>query len=213
MTSGRRGPKLDAKHATKLLLDLRRSTLKRRGAADSEKDDEVFDDILNSMPPESVTNCFQGALVPSQFKFDSAAARTEEVTTDLGQDGESDEDDSREPNTDDVAPDAGYAGSDDGQERFAARGTEDRHSRSGESEGDVNLDARKNEAAAEVDRILSSQEPILGVGPLRERWHEYHRIMLLLHPDKGLVSGDRADRAMRLLLGARPKRRSSSSAA
>merc|ERR1712187_693397 len=58
-------------------------------------------------------------------------------------------------------------------------------------------------AQAEIDRILASRDvsAILGDGSEKE----YHRIVHLLHPDKGLVSRDdpRANQALRLAFAAR----------
>eukprot|EP00931_Biecheleriopsis_adriatica_P096779 TRINITY_DN7046_c0_g1_i2.p1 TRINITY_DN7046_c0_g1~~TRINITY_DN7046_c0_g1_i2.p1 ORF type:complete len:278 (-),score=49.10 TRINITY_DN7046_c0_g1_i2:64-846(-) len=61
---------------------------------------------------------------------------------------------------------------------------------------------RKREAEAEVKRILSSRgtvRDILGEGMIQDQKREYRRIALLIHPDKNLVSGDKANFAYRLL--------------
>jgi len=66
---------------------------------------------------------------------------------------------------------------------------------------------QEQQAAAEIDRILSARKEsdILGPGELSQQQHEFHRIALLLHPDKGLVSAgdERAFVALRLVLAAR----------
>jgi len=69
------------------------------------------------------------------------------------------------------------------------------------------LEERMRRAAAEVDRILAArmESDILGPGPLSHQQKEFQRIVLLLHPDKGLVSASdgRASDALRLAFAAR----------
>merc|ERR1712224_910123 len=64
------------------------------------------------------------------------------------------------------------------------------------------LEKLKTMANAEIDRILASRKvgDILGDGSKKE----FHRIVRLLHPDKGLVSVDdtRANQALRLVFAA-----------
>jgi hypothetical protein len=72
------------------------------------------------------------------------------------------------------------------------------------------LEERRRRAAAEVDRILASrrESDILGTGPASHQQQEFQRIILLLHPDKGLVSASdgRASDALRLTFAARRRR-------
>ncbi|CAK0850809.1 unnamed protein product [Prorocentrum cordatum] len=72
------------------------------------------------------------------------------------------------------------------------------------------LEERRRRAAVEVDRILSSrsERDILGPGPATHQRQEFQRIVLLLHPDKGLVSASdgRAADALRLAFAARRRR-------
>jgi len=58
---------------------------------------------------------------------------------------------------------------------------------------------RKAEAQAEVDRILATQnvEEIFGPGTVVEQKIQYRRLVRMLHPDKGLVNGERATLALR----------------
>jgi len=71
----------------------------------------------------------------------------------------------------------------------------------------TSVEERKRQAAAEIDRILASRKvsDILGAGPLSRQQQEFQRIVLLIHPDKGFVSGDdrRAFDALRLTFAAR----------
>jgi hypothetical protein len=66
---------------------------------------------------------------------------------------------------------------------------------------------QEQQASAEIDRILScrTESDILGPGSLSQQQREFHRIALLLHPDKGLVSAgdERAGVALRLIFAAR----------
>jgi len=77
------------------------------------------------------------------------------------------------------------------------------------------LEERRRRAAAEVDRILASRKEsdILGPGPASHHQQEFQRIVLLLHPDKGLVSASdrRASDALRLTFAARRRRGASAS--
>jgi len=72
------------------------------------------------------------------------------------------------------------------------------------------LEERRRQAAGEVDRILASrrESDILGPGPTSHQQQEFQRIVLLLHPDKGLVSASdrRASDALRLTFAARRRR-------
>merc|ERR1712232_663731 len=67
----------------------------------------------------------------------------------------------------------------------------------------LSVEELKIMAKREIDRILASREvsDILGNGGKRE----FHRILHLLHPDKGLVSvnDSRANQALRLVFAAR----------
>eukprot|EP00441_Pelagodinium_beii_P047433 CAMPEP_0197624772 /NCGR_PEP_ID=MMETSP1338-20131121/4312_1 /TAXON_ID=43686 ORGANISM="Pelagodinium beii, Strain RCC1491" /NCGR_SAMPLE_ID=MMETSP1338 /ASSEMBLY_ACC=CAM_ASM_000754 /LENGTH=231 /DNA_ID=CAMNT_0043194989 /DNA_START=340 /DNA_END=1032 /DNA_ORIENTATION=+ len=58
------------------------------------------------------------------------------------------------------------------------------------------------EAARQVKVILSAKSvtAVLGSGPVEERRIEFRRLAKLLHPDKSLVSGERANLALRRLL-------------
>lgn len=75
------------------------------------------------------------------------------------------------------------------------------------NQDDHTTEDRKSLAFAEVDRILASRQvsEILGAGPKRQQQQEFHRIVNLLHPDKGIVSTDdeRASLALRLTFAAR----------
>jgi len=77
------------------------------------------------------------------------------------------------------------------------------------------LEERRRRAAAEVDRILASrrESDILGTGPASHQQQEFQRIVLLLHPDKGLVSASdgRASDALRLTFAARRRRNAKAS--
>mmetsp|Transcript_74398 Transcript_74398/g.231974 ORF Transcript_74398/g.231974 Transcript_74398/m.231974 type:complete len:509 (-) Transcript_74398:518-2044(-) len=59
--------------------------------------------------------------------------------------------------------------------------------------------AQRGLAEAEVERILSTRDPreIFGPGDEASRKQEFRRLVRLLHPDKGLVSGERASLALR----------------
>ncbi|CAK0789742.1 unnamed protein product, partial [Prorocentrum cordatum] len=54
------------------------------------------------------------------------------------------------------------------------------------------------EAAFEVERILVCPDlgAVLGGGSLHQRRREFRRLLLLLHPDKGLAFGPRAAAAL-----------------
>lgn len=58
---------------------------------------------------------------------------------------------------------------------------------------------REAEAQAEVDRILATRnvEEIFGRGTVVEQKIQYRRLVRMLHPDKGLVDGERATLALR----------------
>lgn len=77
------------------------------------------------------------------------------------------------------------------------------------------VEERRRRAAAEVDRILASRKEIdiLGPGPASHQQQEFQRIVLLLHPDKGLVSASdgRAFDALRLTFAARRRRSANAS--
>lgn len=64
--------------------------------------------------------------------------------------------------------------------------------------------AQRPAAEAEVERILSTREQrnIFGPGDAIARKQEFRRLLLLLHPDKGLVSGERATLALRRVVEA-----------
>jgi len=65
-------------------------------------------------------------------------------------------------------------------------------------------DELRAEAAKQVEVILSARSAtaVLGDGPLEERRSEFRRLAKLLHPDKALVTGERANLALRRLLEA-----------
>jgi hypothetical protein len=77
---------------------------------------------------------------------------------------------------------------------------------------DVEQAALKAKAAAEAERILSARSvaEILGGGDRQDQKREFKRIVLLLHPDKGLVdpTDKKAGLALRLARGALSKTRS-----
>merc|ERR1712187_764404 len=54
-------------------------------------------------------------------------------------------------------------------------------------------------AAREVERILEMRDAdaVLGGGTVQQQSAEYRRLVRLLHPDKGLASGQRANLALR----------------
>lgn len=58
---------------------------------------------------------------------------------------------------------------------------------------------RREEAAREVERILATRDlaEIFGKGTAAQQKSEYRRLVRMLHPDKGLVSGERATLALR----------------
>jgi len=58
---------------------------------------------------------------------------------------------------------------------------------------------QRAEAAAEAERIIGVRDPraIFGGGTLAQQKGEFRRLVRLLHPDKGLVSGGRASLALR----------------
>mmetsp|Transcript_79937 Transcript_79937/g.258934 ORF Transcript_79937/g.258934 Transcript_79937/m.258934 type:complete len:192 (-) Transcript_79937:61-636(-) len=62
--------------------------------------------------------------------------------------------------------------------------------------------AARAEAAQEAERILATKDirAIFGNGQVVERKAEYRRLVRLLHPDKGLASGERATLALRLVV-------------
>jgi len=70
-----------------------------------------------------------------------------------------------------------------------------------ESGGDSSLRA---EAAREVERILAApnQLAVLGGGAKKERTAKFRQLARMLHPDKGLVEGDRAALALRRVVEA-----------
>lgn len=63
---------------------------------------------------------------------------------------------------------------------------------------------QRAEALRQVEHILSARSvsAILGSGSLHERRSEFRRLARLLHPDKNLVRGERADLALRRLVEA-----------
>lgn len=63
---------------------------------------------------------------------------------------------------------------------------------------------QRAEALRQVDHILSARSvsAVLGGGSLHERRSEFKRLARLLHPDKNLVSGERASLALRRLVEA-----------
>lgn len=60
----------------------------------------------------------------------------------------------------------------------------------------------KKEAVQEVERILATRDmrALLGDGTVVEQKLEFRRLVRLLHPDKGLVAGERANLALRRLV-------------
>jgi len=62
--------------------------------------------------------------------------------------------------------------------------------------------ARRAEAQQEVERILAARDlsALLGEGSPAQRRSEYRRLVRMLHPDKGLVSGERATLALRRIV-------------
>jgi len=76
---------------------------------------------------------------------------------------------------------------------------------------DAELQAQRAKAAAEVERILSARnaDELLGQGSREDQKRQFKRILLLLHPDKGLVNHDdkRADLALRLAFAADTSRK------
>lgn len=64
--------------------------------------------------------------------------------------------------------------------------------------------AQRPIAEAEVERILATREPsgIFGNVDAAGRKQEFRRLLRLLHPDKGLVSGERATLALRRMVEA-----------
>jgi len=61
------------------------------------------------------------------------------------------------------------------------------------------------EADREVERVLAatSARGVLGTGSPSERTAKFRRLVRLIHPDKGLVSGERANMALRRVVEAR----------
>lgn len=76
---------------------------------------------------------------------------------------------------------------------------------------DAELQSQRAKAAAEVERILSARnaDELLGQGSREHQKRQFKRILLLLHPDKGLVNHDdkRADLALRLAFAADTSRK------
>lgn len=64
--------------------------------------------------------------------------------------------------------------------------------------------ASRAKAAAEVERVLAVRNScdIFGAGTIAERKAEFRRLARLLHPDKRLVTGDRASLALRRVVEA-----------
>lgn len=64
--------------------------------------------------------------------------------------------------------------------------------------------ALRAEAAREVERILAApnQLAVLGGGAKKERTARFRQLARMLHPDKGLVEGDRASLALRRVVEA-----------
>merc|ERR1712039_935044 len=58
---------------------------------------------------------------------------------------------------------------------------------------------RQADAIREVDRILAAPnvDDLFGTGTVAQQKMEFRRLVRLLHPDKGSVSGDRANLALR----------------
>jgi len=63
---------------------------------------------------------------------------------------------------------------------------------------------QRPQAEAEVERILGTKatRDIFGPGDGAKRKQEFRRLLRLLHPDKGLVSGERASLALRRVVEA-----------
>eukprot|EP00418_Pyrodinium_bahamense_P095918 CAMPEP_0179038998 /NCGR_PEP_ID=MMETSP0796-20121207/14921_1 /TAXON_ID=73915 /ORGANISM="Pyrodinium bahamense, Strain pbaha01" /LENGTH=464 /DNA_ID=CAMNT_0020735331 /DNA_START=149 /DNA_END=1543 /DNA_ORIENTATION=+ len=59
--------------------------------------------------------------------------------------------------------------------------------------------ARRAEAVQEVERVLAARDlqTLFGDGSSTQRRSEFRRLVRMLHPDKGLVSGERATLALR----------------
>jgi len=73
-----------------------------------------------------------------------------------------------------------------------------------QSDGSQPDNEMRADAAQEVERVLAAPnaQAVLGGGSSAQRRAEFRRLVRLLHPDKGLVAGERANLALRRVVEA-----------